>query len=65
MHSTPTTAPRRGRNAANARAELDDIVTTRCQEHEIIDNALRSYLNVTTNYKCTAPPTRACARAQC
>ncbi|KAF2730456.1 hypothetical protein EJ04DRAFT_537223 [Polyplosphaeria fusca] len=31
--------------------ELDDIVTTRCQEHEHIDNALRSYLNVTTNYK--------------
>ncbi|KAF2018344.1 hypothetical protein BU24DRAFT_421328 [Aaosphaeria arxii CBS 175.79] len=31
--------------------ELDDITSTRCQEHEIIDNALRSYLNVTTNYK--------------
>ncbi|KAF1920674.1 hypothetical protein BDU57DRAFT_21835 [Ampelomyces quisqualis] len=31
--------------------ELDDIVTTRCQEHEIIDNSLRSFLNVTTNYK--------------
>ncbi|KAF2641511.1 hypothetical protein P280DRAFT_469126 [Massarina eburnea CBS 473.64] len=31
--------------------ELDDIVSTRCQEHEIIDNALRSYLNVTTSYK--------------
>jgi hypothetical protein len=35
------------------RVELDDIVTTRCQEHEIIDNSLRSFLNVTTNYKCT------------
>ncbi|KAF1977162.1 hypothetical protein BU23DRAFT_587715 [Bimuria novae-zelandiae CBS 107.79] len=33
--------------------ELDDIVSTRCQphDHEIIDNALRSYLNVTTSYK--------------
>ncbi|KAF2122045.1 hypothetical protein BDV96DRAFT_482519 [Lophiotrema nucula] len=31
--------------------ELDDIVSTRCQEHEQIDNSLRSYLNVTTNYK--------------
>jgi hypothetical protein len=34
--------------------ELDDIVSTRCngQDHEIIDNSLRSFLNVTTNYKC-------------
>ncbi|KAH9862299.1 hypothetical protein IAQ61_010502 [Plenodomus lingam] len=31
--------------------ELDDIVSTRCQAHEAIDNALRSYLNVTTSYK--------------
>lgn len=31
--------------------ELDDIVSTRCEEHEIIDNSLRSFLNVTTNYK--------------
>lgn len=31
--------------------ELDDIVSTRCHEHEIIDNSLRSFLNVTTNYK--------------
>ncbi|KAF2130139.1 hypothetical protein P153DRAFT_422846 [Dothidotthia symphoricarpi CBS 119687] len=33
--------------------ELDDIVSTRCQEqdHEIIDNSLRSFLNVTTNYQ--------------
>ncbi|KAF2657816.1 hypothetical protein K491DRAFT_714111 [Lophiostoma macrostomum CBS 122681] len=33
--------------------ELDDIVSTRCHghEHELIDNALRSFLNVTTNYK--------------
>jgi len=33
--------------------EIDDIVSTRCQEHDIIDNCLRSFLNVTTNYKCT------------
>jgi hypothetical protein len=33
--------------------ELDDIVSTRCQSHESIDNSLRSFLNVTTNYKCT------------
>ncbi|KAL2057809.1 hypothetical protein ABVK25_002193 [Lepraria finkii] len=31
--------------------ELDDIVTTECQSHELIDNALRSYLTFTTNYK--------------
>ncbi|KAK3207271.1 hypothetical protein GRF29_103g394900 [Pseudopithomyces chartarum] len=33
--------------------ELDDIVSTRCHQHqhEIIDNALRSFLNVTTNYR--------------
>ncbi|KAJ4290970.1 pre-rRNA processing [Kalmusia sp. IMI 367209] len=33
--------------------ELDDIVSTRCQalQHEVIDNALRSYLNVTTSYQ--------------
>ncbi|PVH96611.1 hypothetical protein DM02DRAFT_659089 [Periconia macrospinosa] len=31
--------------------ELDDIVSTRCQEHEFIDNALRSYLEITTSYK--------------
>ncbi|KAI8939511.1 hypothetical protein NX059_003282 [Plenodomus lindquistii] len=31
--------------------ELDDIVSTRCQAHEAIDNSLRSFLNVTTNYK--------------
>lgn len=35
--------------------ELDDIVSTRCQphDHEIIDNALRSFLNVTTSYQGT------------
>lgn len=45
LHLTPRTT------------ELDDIVSTRCHQHEIIDNSLRSFLNVTTNYKCTpAPP---------
>ena len=38
--------------------ELDDIVSTRCRQHdyEIIDNALRSFLNVTTNYRCKYAP---------
>ena len=31
--------------------ELDEIVSVQCQEHEFIDNALRSYLAFTTNYK--------------
>ncbi|KAH8726637.1 hypothetical protein GQ44DRAFT_613418 [Phaeosphaeriaceae sp. PMI808] len=31
--------------------EIDDIASTRCQEHEIIDECLRSFLNVTTSYK--------------
>ncbi|KAF2198578.1 hypothetical protein GQ43DRAFT_474424 [Delitschia confertaspora ATCC 74209] len=31
-------------------AEIDDISSTRCSEHELIDNALRAYLNVTTSY---------------
>ena len=31
--------------------ELDDIVSTRCQTHETIDNALRSYLSFTTKYR--------------
>ncbi|KAJ4384605.1 pre-rRNA processing [Didymella sp. IMI 355093] len=31
--------------------ELDDIVSTRCQDEEIIDNSLRAFLNVTTSYK--------------
>ncbi|KAL6709546.1 pre-rRNA processing [Coniothyrium glycines] len=31
--------------------ELDDIVSAHCQSHEAIDNSLRSYLNVTTNYR--------------
>jgi hypothetical protein len=31
--------------------ELEDIVSTRCQEDELIDNALRAYLSVTTTYK--------------
>ncbi|KAL9131910.1 MAG: hypothetical protein Q9217_000270 [Psora testacea] len=31
--------------------ELEDIVSVQCQSHELIDNALRSYLAFTTNYK--------------
>ena len=31
--------------------ELDEIVSVQCQEHELIDNALRSYLAFTANYK--------------
>ncbi|RAR04716.1 hypothetical protein DDE82_004431 [Stemphylium lycopersici] len=34
--------------------QLDDIVSTRCHQHDIIDNSLRSFLNVTTNYKFAA-----------
>ncbi|KAF1838012.1 hypothetical protein BDW02DRAFT_490098 [Decorospora gaudefroyi] len=30
--------------------ELDEIVSARCHQHEIIDNSLRAFLNVTTNY---------------
>lgn len=31
--------------------ELEEIVSAPCQSHELIDNALRSYLNFVTNYK--------------
>ncbi|OCK99682.1 uncharacterized protein K441DRAFT_157431 [Cenococcum geophilum 1.58] len=31
--------------------ELDDIVSASCQTHELIDNALRSYLSFTTKFK--------------
>lgn len=31
--------------------ELDDIVSTQCQTHGLIDDALRSYLTFVTNYK--------------
>ena len=40
-------------NSRGTHTELDDIVSTRCHQHEIIDNSLRSFLNVTTSYKCT------------
>ena len=33
-------------------SELDDIVSVHCQSHELIDNALRSYLAFTSEYKC-------------
>jgi DNA primase large subunit len=32
-------------------AELEDIVSAKCQTHQLIDNALRSYLHFTTNFK--------------
>jgi hypothetical protein len=48
----PTTALHRLTRAT----ELDDIVSAHCQSHEAIDNSLRSFLNVTTNYKCTPSP---------
>lgn len=38
-----------------AKTELDDIASTRCNEHELIDNALRAYLNLTTSYKGRIP----------
>ncbi|KAG9231433.1 hypothetical protein BJ875DRAFT_517054 [Amylocarpus encephaloides] len=31
--------------------ELDDIVTAQCPSHQLIDNALRSYLHFTTNFR--------------
>jgi len=31
--------------------ELDDIVSAKCPSHELIDNALRSYLHFTTKFK--------------
>jgi DNA primase large subunit len=31
--------------------ELDDIVSAKCSSHQLIDNALRSYLHFTTNFK--------------
>ena len=39
------------------RAELDDIVSTRCRDEESIDNSLRAFLNVTTSYRCTQSTT--------
>jgi DNA primase large subunit len=31
--------------------ELEDIVSSKCESHQLIDNALRSYLHFTTNFK--------------
>ncbi|KAF2459596.1 hypothetical protein BDY21DRAFT_317723 [Lineolata rhizophorae] len=31
--------------------ELEDIVTKKCDSHEVIDNALRTYLHFTTNFR--------------
>lgn len=36
---------------ANCFLELDDIVTAQCPSHQLIDNALRSYLEFTTKFK--------------
>ena len=35
--------------------ELDDIVSARCESHELIDNTLRSYLSFTSKYKGSQP----------
>src|ERR1700710_712613 len=32
-------------------AELEDILSAKCPTHQLIDNALRSYLHFTTTYK--------------
>jgi hypothetical protein len=32
-------------------AELEDILSAKCPSHQLIDNALRSYLHFTTTYK--------------
>ena len=32
-------------------SELDDIVSAKCPSHQLIDNALRSYLHFTANFK--------------
>jgi hypothetical protein len=32
-------------------AELEDIISAQCPSHQLIDNALRSYLHFTTTYK--------------
>ncbi len=37
-------------------AELDEIVSARCDTHEAIDNVLRAYLSFTANYKGRSKP---------
>jgi len=39
------------RNESNCFAELDDIISADTKTHELIDNALRSYLRFTANFK--------------
>lgn len=39
-----------------ATTELDDIVSVQCETHELIDNALRSYLRFTTTYRGSCAP---------
>jgi hypothetical protein len=43
--------PRLPALGTNGKTELDDIFSTRCHEDELIDNALRAFLNVTTSYR--------------
>jgi hypothetical protein len=43
--------PTRPQQPLTRPTELEDIVSTSCQDDELIDNALRAYLNVTTTYK--------------
>jgi len=38
-------------DAAQFWAELEDILSANCSSHQLIDNALRSYLHFTTTYK--------------
>lgn len=35
----------------NILVELEEIVSAKCETHQLIDNALRSYLHFTTNFK--------------
>lgn len=45
----------RTRQLTQSFQELEEIVSAQCQSHELIDNALRSYLTFTTNYKGSPP----------
>ena len=50
-HSCLILAHRHWTDISRERTELDDIVSAHAGSHEGIDNALRSYLRFTTNYK--------------
>lgn len=49
-----TATPPEGATRLIGDTELDDIASTRCESHEIIDNSLRSFLEITTSYKSMA-----------